>query len=162
MVDYIPLSKRRRNAALVALATLVVGLIVGVVVGRTAAVTATEAAHDVRAKGDTLGTRVEALTIEYEQALAGTGDTVQGGVLDALDRVEADMDKLIADSPWLGVAQQRALHDAIAALRTAADSRVDPEEFLGSRTRPPRRYATPSAHSRIDGDLNASDHGRRR
>ena len=129
MVDYIPLSRRRRNATLVALATLLVGLVVGVVVGRTAAVTASEAAKQVRARGDTLGTRIEALTIEYEQAIAGTGDTVQSGVLDALDLVEADMNKLIVDSPWLGVIQRQKLHDAITAVRTAATNRVDPDAF---------------------------------
>jgi len=129
MVVYIPLSRRRRNATLVALATLVVGLVVGVVVGRSAAVTASEAAKQVRARGDTLGTRIEALTIEYDQAIAGTGDTVQRGVLDALDIVEADMNKLIADSPWLGVAQKQNLHDAITDVRNAATSRVDTGTF---------------------------------
>ena len=129
MVDYIPLSRRRRNALLLALTTLLVGLVVGVVVGRSAAVTASEAATQVRARGDTLGTRIEALTIEYDQAIAGTGDTVQHGVLDALDLVEGDMNKLIADSPWLGVAQKQRLHDAITAVRTAAASRVDTGTF---------------------------------
>lgn len=136
MVDYIPLSRRRRNATLVALATLVVGLVVGVVVGRSAAVTASEAAKDVRARGDTLGTRIEALTIEYDQAIAGTGDTVQSGVLDALDIVETDMNKLIADSPWLGVAQKQGLHDAITDVRNAASSRVETGTFsdIAART----------------------------
>jgi hypothetical protein len=129
MVDYIPLSRRRRNALLLALAALLVGLVVGVVVGRSAAVTASEAAAQVRSRGDTLGTRIEALTIEYDQAIAGTGDTVQRGVLDALDLVEGDMNKLIADSPWLGVAQKQRLHDAITAVRTAATSRVDTVTF---------------------------------
>jgi hypothetical protein len=129
MVDYIPLSRRRRNATLVALATLLVGLVVGIVVGRSAAVTASEAANDVRARGDTLGTRIEALTIEYDQAIAGTGDTVQSGVLDALDLVEADMNKLIADSPWLGESQKQKLHDSITAVRTAATSRVGTDVF---------------------------------
>lgn len=129
MVDYIPLSRRRRNATIVALATLVVGLIIGVVVGRSSAVTASEAAKDIRAKGDTLGTRIEALTIEYDQAVKGTGDTIQGGVLDALDLVDADMDKLIAESPWLGVAQIQALHDATAAVRAAAENKIDPDGF---------------------------------
>jgi hypothetical protein len=129
MVDYIPLSRRRRNATLVALATLLVGLVVGIVVGRSAAVTASEAATQVRAKGDTLGTRIEALTIEYDQAIAGTGDTVQAGVLDALDLVDADTSKLIADSPWLGGSQKQKLHDAITAVRTAATSRVDTDTF---------------------------------
>jgi len=129
MVDYIPLSRRRRNALLLALTTLVVGLVVGVVVGRSAAVTASEAATEVRARGDTLGTRIEALTIEYDQAIAGTGDTVQRGVLDALDLVEGDMNKLIADSPWLGSGQKQGLHDAITAVRTAAASRVETGAF---------------------------------
>ena len=129
MVDYIPLSRRRRNAALIALATLLAGLVVGIVVGRTTAITASEAAHDVRVKGDTLGTRIEALTIEYDQAIAGTGDTVQAGVLDALDLVDADMNKLIGESPWLGAAQTQALHDATKAVRTAGENRVDPTQF---------------------------------
>ncbi|MEP7112503.1 MAG: hypothetical protein ABI862_04495 [Ilumatobacteraceae bacterium] len=129
MVDYIPLSRRRRNAILVALATLLVGLVLGVVVGRSTAITASEAASSIRTKGDTLGTRVEALTIEYDQAVGGTGDTVEAGVLEALDLVEADIDKLIADSPWLGTAQTNALHDATAAVRTAATNRADPAQF---------------------------------
>jgi hypothetical protein len=33
---------------------------------------------------------VQALTIEYDQALAGQGDTVQGGVLDALAAIDRD------------------------------------------------------------------------
>jgi hypothetical protein len=129
MVDYIPLSRRRRNATLVALATLIVGLVAGVVVGRSTAITASEAARDVRARGDTLGTRVEALTIEYEQAIAGTGDTVEAGVLDALDRIDADIDKLVADSPWLGTSQVQALHDSTAAVRAAGENRVTTGAF---------------------------------
>ncbi len=134
MVDYIPLSRRRRNAILVALATLVVGLVVGVVVGRSTAITASEAAQEVRARGDTLGTRVEALTIEYDQAIAGTGDSVQAGVLDALDLVESDTNKLIADSPWLGQSQQQGLQDAISAVRTAAENKIDPNDFADIAT----------------------------
>jgi hypothetical protein len=136
MVDYIPLSRRRRNATLVALATLLVGLVAGVLLGRSAAVTASEAAREVRAKGDTLGTRIEALTIEYDQAIAGIGDTVEGGVLDALVLVDIDLDKLIADSPWLGIAQTNALHAATADVRTAAEDRVSTDDFadIASRT----------------------------
>jgi hypothetical protein len=136
MVDYIPLSRRRRNATFVALATLLIGLAGGVLLGRSAAVTAPEAAREVRAKGDTLGTRIEALTIEYDQAISGIGDTVEGGVLDALALVDVDLDKLIADSPWLGTAQTNALHTATADVRTAAESRVSPDEFadIASKT----------------------------
>ena len=129
MALYIPLSRRRRNAALVAAATLLVGLVVGLLVGRSTAVTATEAARDVRAQGDTLGTRLEALTIEYDQAVAGTGDTVQGGVIDALDRVVVDVDRLVAEAPWLGAAQVDRLRAATTAVRDAAGTLVSPTQF---------------------------------
>lgn len=129
MALYIPLSRRRRNAAFMAVATLLAGLVVGLLVGRSTAVTAAEAARDVRAQGDTLGTRLEALTIEYDQAVAGTGDTVQGGVIDALDRVVVDMDGLIADAPWLGQAQAAHLHDATTAVHDAAGQLVSPQQF---------------------------------
>lgn len=129
MVDYIPLSRRRRNATLVALATLVAGLVIGMVVGRSTAITAPEAARDVRSQGDTLGTRIEALTIEYDQAVSGEGDTIQGGVLDALDLIDADIDDLIDEAPWLGATQVQQLHDATAAVRAAGEDGVDPERF---------------------------------
>ena len=134
MAMYIPLSRRRRNAALLAVATLVAGLVVGFVVGRSSATTASEAARDVRARGDELASHVAALTIEYDQAIgadqtAGGTDTIQGGVLDALDLVDSDLDQLIEDAPWIGTAQADALHAATAAVRTAATNKVTADEF---------------------------------
>ena len=129
MALYIPLSRRRRNAGLGAVATLLVGLVLGFLIGRSTAVTAPEAARDVRSKGDTLGTRLEALTIEYDQAIAGTGDTVQAGVLDALDRLVVDMDALIREAPWLGAAQTARLHMATTDVRTSAGQRVASDRF---------------------------------
>jgi hypothetical protein len=76
-----------------------------------------------------LGTRIEALTIEYDQAVSGGGDTIQGGVLDALDLIDADIDGLITDAPWLGSSQVQQLHDATAAVRVAGNSGVDPDQF---------------------------------
>jgi len=134
MAMYIPLSRRRRNAALIAVATLVAGLVVGFVVGRSSATTASEAARDVRARGDELASHVAALTIEYDQAIgadqtAGGTDTIQGGVLDALDLVDSDLDQLIKDAPWIGSAQSDALHAATAAVRAAATDKVTADEF---------------------------------
>ena len=134
MAMYIPLSRRRRNAALIAIATLVAGLIVGFVVGRSSATTASEAARDVRARGDELASHVAALTIEYDQAIgsdqtASGTDTIQGGVLDALDLVDSDLDELIKDAPWIGTAQADALHAATAAVRAAATSKVAAADF---------------------------------
>jgi hypothetical protein len=129
MAMYIPLSRRRRNAALVAIATLLAGLIVGFIVGRSSATTAPEAAADARARGDELATHVAALTIEYDQAVSGGEDTIQGGVLDALDLVDSDLDRLIADAPWISKAQADSLHVATTAVRTAAQKAVPADEF---------------------------------
>lgn len=134
MAMYIPLSRRRRNAALIAIATLVAGLIVGFVVGRSSATTASEAARDVRARGDELASHVAALTIEYDQAIgadqtAGGTDTIEGGVLDALDLVDSDLDALIGDAPWIGATQAAELHSATAAVRTAATNRIAAADF---------------------------------
>lgn len=129
MALYVPLSRRRRNATIVALATLLAGLVGGFLVGRSTGVTPVERASAVRSEGDTLGTRLEALTIEYEQALGGTGDTIQGGVLDALDIFDVDLDQLIDQAPWLGQTQIDTLHHASVEVRHAAEDEVSTNEF---------------------------------
>lgn len=129
MALYIPVSRRRRNAAILAIATLLLGLVAGFLAGRSSAVTASERSAQARTRADTLGTRVEALTIEYEQAISGGADTVQAGVLDALDAIVVDLDRLIGDAPWLGTTQIDGLHAATTAVRSAAEQRVTAEEF---------------------------------
>ena len=88
----------------------------------------------MRSRGDELATHVSALTIEYDQAIgadqtAGGTDTIKGGVLDALDLIDADLDALIVDAPWIGAAQSAALHAATKAVRTAAENKVGTDQF---------------------------------
>jgi hypothetical protein len=142
MALYVPLSRRRRNAGLVAVATLLGGLILGFAVGRSTAVTAPERAAAVRAAGDTLGTRLEALSIEYDQAVSGTGDSIQAGVLDALVLINRDLDALVDDAPWLGDAQVEALHEATAGVEQAATGEVTPAEFATMATEAARVVRT--------------------
>jgi|SRR5829696_2670985 len=134
MALYVPLSRRRRNAALVATAMLLLGLVVGYLVGGSSAVTAAEAAAQVRSEADTLATRVEALTIEYDQALTGADDTIEAGVIDALDGIDHDLDVLIADAPWFGAVHSDDVRAAAAAVRTAAEETVTPEAFANVAT----------------------------
>ena len=133
MAMYTPLSTRRRNAALVAIATLLAGLIVGFVVGRSSGTTPSAAAADVRSRGDELATHIQALTIEYDQAIGvdrtGGGDTVEGGVIAALDLVDSDLDRLIADAPWIGKGLADSLHASSAAVRRAAMDKVTADQF---------------------------------
>jgi hypothetical protein len=126
---YIPVSRRRRNAFLLALATLLVGLVAGFLAGQSSAVTAEERSADVHARADTLGTRLQALTIEYEQAISGTGDTVQAGVLAALDAIDQDLERLIEDAPWIGATQIDSLHLATTGVRSAAERTATIDEF---------------------------------
>ena len=129
MALYIPLSRRRRHAAIIAVLTLLAGLVVGFVSGRSSAVTASERAAAIRSRGDALGSRLEALTIEYEQVVSGTSDTLQGSVLASLDLLDHDLSGVIADAPWLGTSQITSLHAAVTAVRTAATNRVTAEAF---------------------------------
>ena len=133
MALYIPLSTRRRNAALVAIATLLTGLIIGFGVGRSSGTTPSEAAADVRNRGDELATHVQALTIEYDQAIGvdrtGGGDTIQGGVIAALDLVDSDLDRLIAAAPWIGTGMAASLHESTIAVRRAATDKVTADQF---------------------------------
>jgi len=134
MALYIPLSRRRRNAVLVAIAAVIAGLVVGFIVGRSSATTASEAAHEVRVRGDELASHVAALTIEYEQAIgadqtAGGTDTIQGGVLDALDLIDSDLDALTRDAPWIGKSVADGLRAATASVRAAATSKVSSADF---------------------------------
>lgn len=134
MALYVPLSRRRRNAAIVAVATLLLGLVVGFLVGRSTAVTASEATSAVKAEADTLATRIEALTIEYDQAISGGGDTIQGGVIDALNGIEADLDSLIAEAQWLGPTQIARLHAAVNEVTAAANDAVSTDDFASTAT----------------------------
>ena len=77
------------------------GVVGGLLIGRATVTTTAERIDHVRAAGEDLATRVEALTIEYEQAVAGQGDTITGGVLDALAGIRHDTTAVADDAPWL-------------------------------------------------------------
>jgi hypothetical protein len=134
MALYIPPSRRRLHAVLIGAATLVVGLIVGLLIGRASITTTGEQIRRVRTEAAELATRVQALTIEYDQALNGTGDTVQGGVLDALTGIDRDAAKAIADAPWLTSANRTAIRHVLQQVRTAAEAKVDAQTFADQTT----------------------------
>ena len=129
MADYVPPSRRRNRLLLVGAACLVIGLVVGVLAGRASITTTSEKVAEVRSQGDELATRVQALTIEYDQAVAGSGDTVQGGVLDALDGIDTDAAAALATAEWLSDSSRDAVLQAIGGVRAAADDRASTEAF---------------------------------
>jgi hypothetical protein len=129
MVRYVPPSRRRWRLVTTALVALVVGVVAGVLIGRNTVTTAQERAQQVRTEAVDLATRVQALTIEYDQAIAAQGDTVQGGVVQPLQRIVADADDTMRRAVWLGAADRTAVDQALQAVRQAALDRVPADQF---------------------------------
>jgi hypothetical protein len=129
MVRYVPPSRRRWRLVVTALVALVVGVVVGLLIGRSTVTTAQERATQVRTAAVDLATRVQALTIEYDQAIAAQGDTVQAGVVDPLRRIIADADRTMDEAVWLGADDRAAVDGALQAVRQAALDRVAADQF---------------------------------
>ena len=129
MALYISAGRRRRRALATAAAALVLGLLVGLFVGRAMVTTPAEQARAVAANARDLATRVDALTIEYEQAVGGTGDSVAKGVVEPLAGIEKDLRAALARAPWIGARARTALLGAIDGLRRDATSGMSPTSF---------------------------------
>jgi hypothetical protein len=132
---YIPASRRRRNAILLAVGCAVVALVLGYLIGRQATPSVSAQVAAAQTDGQELATRLEALPIEYDQALAGTGeDTIQGGTLDALDGIQHDTIRTMDRAPWIQAAERAKVLDAIAATSQAARDRATSPVFLAAVT----------------------------
>jgi hypothetical protein len=135
MALYIPASRRRRNAILLAVGCALVALAIGYLIGRQSTPSVSAQVAAVQLDGQELATRLEALPIEYDQALAGKGeDTIQGGTLDALDGIQHDTIRTMDRAPWVQAAERAKVLDAIAAASQAARSRADSASFLAAVT----------------------------
>jgi hypothetical protein len=127
---YIPAGRRRRNTVVLVAVAAVLGLGIGWVSGRASAPSITAKVASVRIDGRNLATRLAALPIEYEQALADPGaDTVQGGVLDTLDGLQTETIRLLNRAPWVRPDRRAAVLDSFAAVRDAAKTTKPAAEF---------------------------------
>ena len=129
MVRYVPPSRRRWRLVATAALALAVGVLTGLLIGRSTVTTAQEQAQQVRSQAVDLATRVQALTIEYDQAIAAQGDTIQAGVVDPLQGIIADADRTMDRAVWLGAEDRTAVDDALQAVRQAALDRVPADQF---------------------------------
>lgn len=134
MALYVPVSRRRRNAVLLAVASAVVALAVGYLIGRQATPSVSAQVASVQADANALATRLEALPIEYDQALSGGQDTVEGGTLDALDGIQHDTIQAMDRAPWVRADDREKVLDAIAATSQTARDRASPAVFLAAVT----------------------------
>jgi hypothetical protein len=129
VATYTSPARRRARTVAVGVTCVVLGLVGGVLIGRASVTTTAERITQVRTAGDELATRVQALTIEYEQAVAGQGDTVEGGVLDALDGIRRDAATATAAAPWLSTGERADVDGSLRSVAEAATARVEADAF---------------------------------
>jgi len=102
---YIPISRRRRNAALVAGAALLVGIVLGWLVGKQSAPSVSSAVHDAQQQAADIAVQLQRLPIESQQAIDGGGeDSIQAGVVAPLDDIQASATNAFDDAPWIASA----------------------------------------------------------
>lgn len=130
MARYIPISRRRRNAALVAGAALLVGIVLGWLVGKQSAPSVSSAVHDAQQQAADIAVQLQRLPIEYQQAIDGGGeDSIQAGVVAPLDDIQASATNAFDDAPWIASATRANAQDAIAQVRQDALDKVSADEF---------------------------------
>jgi hypothetical protein len=127
---YIPVSRRRRNAALVAGAALLVGIVLGWLVGKQSAPSVSSAVHDAQQQAADIAVQLQRLPIEYQQAIDGGGeDSIQAGVIAPLDDIQASATNAFDDAPWIAPTARANTQDAIAQVRQDALDKVSADEF---------------------------------
>jgi len=127
---YIPVSRRRRNAALVAGAALLVGIVLGWLVGKQSAPSVSSAVHHAQQQAADIAVQLQRLPIEYQQAIDGGGeDSIQAGVVAPLDDIQASATNAFDDAPWIASVTRANAQDAIAQVRQDALDKVSADEF---------------------------------
>lgn len=129
MATYVSKRQRQRRLITAVVAAAIVASAGGWVVGRASVPTVTERVTQARASGEELATRISALTIEYEQAVGGRGDSVAAGVLQPLTGITADLDVLLSRAEWVGSAEADRVRRLVKAVTTAAGATVGVSTF---------------------------------
>ena len=135
MALYIPASRRRRNAILLAVASAVVALVLGYLLGRQATPSVSAQVASVRSDAPGAGHPARGPPHRVRPGARRYGqDTVQGGTLDALDGIQHDAIRTMDRAPWVEAAARAKVLDAIAATSQAARDRADSATFLAAVT----------------------------
>ncbi len=129
MAHFVSAGDRRRKLVLSCLVCTLAALVIGVIVGRASVPTLAQRATSVSVAGSALATRVNALTIEYEQALSGGNDTVAKGVDEPLTGIETELSAAMKGAPWITAARAKEVLDATANVRSAAAAKVSAPAF---------------------------------
>jgi len=128
MAVYMHGSRRRWVTVAVGVVALLIGIGIGYVIGSDTATTSADVVAKSRSKGEDAATALQRLPIEYEQAVASSGEssaTIDG----ALDEASGLLNDAYNVSPWLSAALRKPPLDAIALLKADVAKKVAPEIF---------------------------------
>lgn len=131
MAIYIPDSTRRRRAVLLAAACLVGGLVVGGVVGRATARGIDDQVSEVREQAADAATALRRLPIEYEQLLAGEGES-SATMSDAIENAQELLRAAYDDAVWFGTGATAPTDAALDAVRDVVADEGSAEEFAAA------------------------------
>jgi len=113
---------------------LFAGIALGWLVGKQSAPSVSSAVKDAQQQAADIAIQLERLPIEYDQALTGSGDTVQAGVIAPLDDLQAAATNAFDDAPWVSPQTRADAQDALAEVRRAAEDEVSADEFEAAVT----------------------------
>jgi hypothetical protein len=129
MALYVSAGTRRRRAVIVAVVTGMLALALGWLVGRQQVPSVDERVASVQTDANDVATGIERLDIEYEQVLAGAGDTVDAGVVEPLAGLRDQLIDTMDRAPWLAQGQRTVLLDELAEIESAAKRSVPLAQF---------------------------------
>lgn len=120
MALYVSIAARRRRTVVIAVLTGVIALALGWLIGRQQVPSIDERVVAIEARAADIATGVERLDIEYEQVLAGAGDTAEAGVIAPLDGLRQQLVANLEQAPWITQDERTALIDQFVELESAA------------------------------------------
>lgn len=129
MAQFVSAGERRRTLIVSCIVSAVAALVAGMLIGRASVPTVAERAAAVRVQGNNLATRLSALTIEYEQALTGSGDTVAKGVDEPLTGIETELKAAVDDAPWVTPGRRAEVLAATKNVRAVAAAEAPAATF---------------------------------
>ena len=121
MALYVPTSRRRRRAILMAVGALLVGLVLGLAVGRWSSTSVDDQVHSVQEKARETASGLKVLSLHVQAGATSASEPGDGGADLVLQRTRTELQNEFADAPWLDATSQKALLDELAALDAQPD-----------------------------------------
>lgn len=113
MALYVPAGRRRRRAALLAGAALVVGLGLGLIAGRATAPDVGERVHATQREASVVTAELRVLSLHQEAGAASQTAGGDNGAAFAIRRAKTDLTAALDDAPWITSATR---HQLLASL----------------------------------------------